>query len=82
MLGRFANKLNNRRWFPSLRLSDEPISLPNLAAIVPWEREHRSDPNHKAEGCYFCRLPDRAFTAADRAKLTRLHNEDEHDATA
>ena len=71
-IGRFADRFNNRRWFISLRLSDELISLPNPAAIVPWEREHRSDPDHKPEGCYFCGLPDRPFTEADRAKLTRM----------
>ena len=51
----FADRFNSRRWFISFRLSDEPISLPNPAAIVPWEREHRSDPDHDPEGCYFCR---------------------------
>jgi len=71
----FADRFNSRRWFISFRLSDEPISLPCPAGIVPWEREHRSDPAHQPEGCYFCRLPDRPFTAADKAKLEALLQE-------
>ena len=68
----FADRFNNRRWFISLRLSEEPISLPCAAGIVPWEREHRSDPDHKPEGCYFCGLADRPFTAADRAIMISM----------
>ena len=68
----FAERFNSRRWFISFRLVDEQISLPNPAGIVPWEKEHRTNPDHYPDGCYFCGLPDRPFTAADRAKLAKL----------
>ena len=78
----FADRFNSRRWFISFRLSDEPISLPSPAGIVPWEREHRINPEHNPAGCYFCGLPDRPLTAADTAKLTKLHKDDEDAAAA
>jgi hypothetical protein len=83
MIGRLATRFNSRRRLLSFAwLSDQPISLPCPEPILQWEREHRINPDHNPKGCYFCGLPDRPLTAADRAKLTKLHKGSDEDAAA
>jgi hypothetical protein len=83
MIRRLATRFNSRRRLVRFSwLSDQPISLPSPEPILRWEREHRINPDHTPEGCYFCGLPDRPLTAADSAKLTKLHKGSDEDAAA